>query len=137
MKISSIAPCGVNCDICLGFQREKNKCVGCNGTGNKVNHCTVCGIKTCPEKHGRENELCIKCKLFPCRRIKDLDKRYTIKYGESVIINLKTIGKIGIKAFIKLEKEKWKCGNCGKDLCVHREVCPHCGKKNRHYPKKK
>lgn len=32
MKHISIAPCGVICDICLGYQREKNKCVGCLNT---------------------------------------------------------------------------------------------------------
>lgn len=58
MRPSSIAPCGVNCDICLGFQRKKNKCSGCKTAGNKPYHCTVCSIKTCPEKHGKENELC-------------------------------------------------------------------------------
>ncbi len=24
-----IAPCGMNCGTCLGYLREKNKCVGC------------------------------------------------------------------------------------------------------------
>jgi len=50
MNNKSVAPCGVICDICLGFQRTKNKCVGCNSIGNKPYHCTVCSIKACPEK---------------------------------------------------------------------------------------
>lgn len=136
MNNSSIAPCGVICDICLGFQRSKNKCVGCNNTGNKPYHCTVCSIKTCSEKNGNEKLLCYDCIKFPCRRIKDLDKRYTIKYGESPIQNLFKIKEIGLDSFIATEIEKWKCSNCGDLLCVHSQVCLKCSKTNKYFPSK-
>lgn len=134
MNNISIAPCGVICDICLGFQREKNKCVGCNFAGNKPHHCKVCSIKSCAEKQGNEKLLCHDCIKFPCRRIKDLDKRYTSKYGESPIQNLNKIKDIGVSGFISSEKEKWKCSKCGQLLCVHREVCLICGNKNNYFP---
>ena len=134
MDNASIAPCGVICDICLGFQREKNKCVGCKSTGNKPYHCTVCSIKRCPEKNGYENLLCYECRNFPCRRIKDLDKRYTTKYGESLIQNLEKVKANGIKEFLLTENEKWKCRTCGHLLCVHRETCLICGSKNQFFP---
>ena len=137
MDKKSIAPCGVICDICLGFQRSKNKCVGCNYKGNKPYHCTVCSIKSCPEKKGKEKRLCTECSKFPCRRIKNLDKRYTTKYGESPIINLKTLKEIGLTKFIKIEEEKWKCNECGHLLCVHRGVCLNCGNKNQFFPETK
>ncbi len=135
MNSASIAPCGVNCDICLGFQREKNKCVGCNNIGNKPYHCTICSIKTCPEKNGNIQSLCNTCLKFPCRRIKNLDKRYKTKYGESVIENLNTVTQIGLDAFIKEEKIKWKCPQCGNLLCVHKDKCLICGAINEKYPK--
>lgn len=106
MNNVSIAPRGVICDICLGFQRSKNKCVGCNNIGNKPHHCTVCSIKTCSEKKGNEKLLCNDCDEFPCRRIRNLDKRYTTKYGESPIKNLQTIKEIGLHEFVKLETIK-------------------------------
>ncbi len=134
MKHLSIAPCGVICDICLGYQREKNKCVGCLNTGNKPYHCTVCSIKSCAEKKGNEALLCNECVKFPCGRIKDLDKRYIFKYGESPIQNLERIKVIGMQQFIDMEKEKWKCNKCGHLLCVHREVCLNCGHKNEYFP---
>ncbi len=136
MNTSSIAPCGVICDICLGFQRNKNKCVGCNNIGNKPYHCTVCSIKTCVEKKGNENLLCYDCQKFPCRRIKDLDKRYITKYGEGLVQNLLCIKEAGIDSFIETEREKWKCINCGELLCVHREVCLNCGNENEYFPTK-
>ncbi|MFZ4725068.1 MAG: DUF3795 domain-containing protein [Paludibacter sp.] len=136
MNNTSIAPCGVICDICLGFQRNKNKCVGCNNTGNKPYHCTICSIKTCPEKNGNEKQLCNDCAKFPCRRIKDLDKRYVLKYGESPIENLKQIYEIGLTDFVNHQKEKWKCNKCGELLCVHNDVCLNCGNKNEYFPSK-
>ena len=135
MNNLTIAPCGVICDICLGFQRDKNKCAGCNNTGNKPYHCTICNIKLCVEKKGNEKLLCIDCDKFPCRRIKNLDKRYSVKYGESPVQNLFNIKETGIDTFIDIEMEKWKCKNCGQVLCVHREVCIRCGNKNEHFPK--
>lgn len=134
MDNNSIAPCGVICDLCLGFQRNKNKCVGCNNIGNKPYHCTVCSIKSCVEKKRDEKLLCYDCAKFPCRRIKDLDKRYTLKYGESPVQNLNTIKEIGLTQFINIKKEKSKCSNCGQLLCVHKEVCLNCGNKNKYFP---
>lgn len=133
MNTKSVAPCGIICDICLGFQRDKNRCSGCNSEGERVRHCEGCRIKTCPEKNGNAKELCNKCTKFPCQRIKNLDKRYRTKYGENVIENLETISRIGIRAFIKQEQENWKCAQCGKLLCVHRGVCLVCGAKNDHF----
>lgn len=132
---TSIAPCGVICDICLGFQREKNKCVGCNNVGSKPNHCTDCSIKFCAEKKGNDTLLCGECAKFPCRRIKDLNKRYTSKYGESPILNLKKIKEIGLSQFIDVENEKWKCKKCGQLLCVHKDACLICGNKNEYFPR--
>lgn len=134
MKNSSIAPCGVICDICLAYQRTKNKCSGCLNSGIKPYHCTVCSIKLCAEKNGNEMLLCFECVKFPCRRIKQLDKRYTLKYGESPIDNLNRINEVGLSQFIDVETEKWKCSSCGQLLCVHREDCSICGHKNEYFP---
>ena len=30
ITIKEIAPCGMNCALCSGFQREKKPCLGCN-----------------------------------------------------------------------------------------------------------
>jgi len=137
MDTTSMAPCGVICDICLGFQRKKNRCVGCNNIGNKPNHCTVCSIKSCPEKKGNEKLLCYDCTKFPCRRIKDLDKRYILKYGESPVDNLKRVKESGLKHFIDTEKEKWRCIKCSQLLCVHKGVCLICGNRNEYFPQAK
>jgi hypothetical protein len=135
MNYKSIAPCGLICDLCLGYQREKNTCVGCNNEGNKPYHCTKCSIKLCPEKKGNSSLLCNECSNYPCRRLKDLDKRYRLKHGESLIENFKNIKGNGFNVFIAEEKKKWECPHCGKLLCAHKEKCVHCGGINKRYPK--
>lgn len=137
MHINNLAPCGVVCDVCLGFQREKNRCVGCNNEGNKPYHCTVCSIKTCLEKSGNNKLLCIECDRYPCRRLKDLNKRYLAKYGENLMKNLIDAQEKETVQFFAELSEKWTCKACGQLLCVHSAVCPTCGSGNTHFPIRK
>lgn len=128
-----IAPCGIICDICLGFQRDKNKCVGCNNNGFKPAGCENCKIKLCSEKSVKEKYFCVYCSDFPCKLIKHLDKRYKTKYSESPIKNLENIAKNGLKVFKETENKKWTCAHCGSLLCVHRNECLKCGAKNKYF----
>ncbi|MDR1623415.1 MAG: DUF3795 domain-containing protein [Tannerellaceae bacterium] len=130
-----IAPCGVICNLCIAYQRDKNKCVGCNNVGKKPNHCNNCRIKNCENKSNKE-ALCNECSNFPCKRIKDLDKRYKIKYGESIIHNFSTINNLGMEHFFTMIEGQWKCNKCGNWLCVHREICLSCGANNPNFPAK-
>lgn len=127
-KTSMIAPCGMNCGICIGHLREKKKCPGCNSTGpGKVPHCSNCSIFNCEYFQNSKSKFCYGCKNFPCRRLKNLDKRYRTKYGMSMIENLNSIKIIGIREFVKNESKKWTCTKCSKTICVHRNVCIKCG----------
>lgn len=134
MNTNSLAPCGVLCDLCLAFQRPKNTCVGCTPDGNKPYHCSVCSIKTCPEKQGDPAALCIECRKFPCRRIRNLNSRYTTKYGESPIDNLHRAKAHGLEGFLRRAQAQWQCRQCGQLLCVHRKACLHCGTQNPSFP---
>jgi hypothetical protein len=109
-----IAPCGMNCGLCLMHLREKNKCPGCF-SGRKVNgRCIKCPIKLCKDRRG---EYCFDCDKFPCERLKRLDKRYKERYKMSEIENLKIIKEKGIKSFLAEENKKW-INPCGI-YCVH------------------
>ena len=120
-----IAPCGMNCSLCLAYQREKNRCIGCNKEdANTHNHLAKCVIKNCPKRINLKN--CCKCDTYPCKRLKQLDKRYTLKYNMSMIDNLNYIDKNGIDSFLKKEELKWKCKKCGNSICVHRNKCLKC-----------
>ena len=129
-KISLIAPCGMNCSICRGYQRGKNKCVGCREIDvNKPITRAKCKIKNCNELKNNNLKYCYKCINFPCARLKTLDKRYRTKYNMSMIENLENIRKFGIRKFIANEKIRWACSNCGSIICVHSGSCSYCGNK--------
>ena len=124
-----IAPCGINCSICIAYLRDKNKCPGCR-LFNKNEPITIarCKIKNCNELNKNNLRFCFKCKNFPCERIKHMDKRYRTKYYISTIENLKNIKKFGLREFVKNEKIRWTCSHCGGTICVHRGYCFTCGK---------
>jgi hypothetical protein len=129
MNNNLIASCGMNCGICLGYLREKNRCFGCRSI-DKSSCCKKCIIKNCLILKKNKMKFCSdKCYKYPCLRLKNLDKRYKNKYGMSMIENLENIKKIGIRDFVKSEKDKWKCKKCGSVICVHRSFCLKCGEK--------
>jgi hypothetical protein len=124
-----IAPCGMNCALCVGFQREKRKCMGCNIIDeNKPGYCKTCSVVTCMK---RSDDLCFDCPDLPCRRIKQLDKRYSSKYHMSMMDNLSFIRENGLEAFLQNERKRWKCRECGHLVSVHRDHCVNCGKEIR------
>jgi hypothetical protein len=127
IKSELIAPCGMDCGICMAYLREKKKCPGCNGSNeNKSSSCIRCKIKNCVNI--RKTKFCFDCDKFPCDKLKHLDKRYRTKYGMSMIENLENIKKLGIRKFVREEKTRWVCPQCGGIICVHRGYCSNCGK---------
>ena len=122
-----IAPCGMNCGTCLAYLREKNKCSGCrilsDDTAISVKTCTV---TKCIYLAKTKSKFCYECEKYPCKRIKQLDKRYRTKYGTSFIENLLMIKENGIDYFLDFESKRRTCTNCGSTLCVHRDFCLTC-----------
>ena len=119
MKPKLIAPCGMNCNLCIAYLREKNNCPGCNFQGKPdsdyVRKCTIKNCNIIKEKSWKY--CCSKCEKFPCQRLKSLDKRYRTKYGMSMVENLEFIKEKGIIKFINNEKQRWIKN--GKIFCVH------------------
>jgi hypothetical protein len=122
-----IAPCGMNCGICLGYLREKNHCSGCRDDNKSYPaYCVSCIIKNCALLRETESGFCYECIKYPCRRLKQLDKRYRTRYGMSMIENLIFIREEGVAAFTEKERVRWTCPRCGATLCVHRKFCLSC-----------
>lgn len=121
MNSKLIAPCGMNCAVCLGYLRDKNKCPGCReDEKGKSNFCVKCIIKNCKIIKENNWKYCSnECREYPCARLRSLDKRYRTKYGMSMIENLENIKKKGIRKFVEDEEKRWVKGN--KIFCVHRK----------------
>jgi hypothetical protein len=128
MTAELIAPCGMNCRLCIGFVRKRNKCAGCRSIpdANKA-HLSTCVIRKCAELTGNQSGYCYECEKFPCRRMRQLDTRYKTKYHMSMLDNLAYIRDNGMPAFLGREEERWKCPSCGGVVSVHRAECPACG----------
>lgn len=131
MSDKMIAPCGMNCGLCIGHIREKNKCLGCREIdAYKSSYRRECYIRSCQILKNNNWEYCSeKCEKYPCTRLKNIDKRYRTKYGMSMMENLRNIKKFGIEKFVESEQIRWKCHECGEIICVHRTYCLKCGTK--------
>ena len=126
-----IAPCGMNCSICMHYLREKNKCPGCRGPDtNKPVTRVSCKIKNCEIFNIKDKKFCFECGKYPCEKLKHIDNRYRNKYKMSMIENLEYIKKFGINNFLDNENIKWTCDECGGTICVHKDRCYRCGKIN-------
>jgi len=132
MEEKLIAPCGMNCALCVSYLAMKtdlNKqgfsrkyCPGCLPRGK---HCLF--MKDTCERVGKGLiRFCSDCPDFPCARLKSLDQRYRTKYHMSMIENLNAIKEKGMTAFLEEEQTKWQCPQCGGDICCHNGLCLSC-----------
>lgn len=127
MDASLIAPCGMNCRLCLAYIRKNKRCKGCNNDDEmKSVYCIKCIIKNCDVILNNKSKLCYECEKFPCRRLKQLDSRYRLKYKMSMFENLEYIRDYGMDKFLTKEDYKWTCKACGGVICVHRGFCLDC-----------
>ncbi len=132
MNEDLIAPCGMNCALCVSYQFRENDlnkkgyhrryCPGCIPRGK---HCTFMSHHCERLKHGTIR-FCYMCDLFPCNRLKALDKRYKNKYGMSMIDNLQFIQAHGINDFLVSQQATWQCPTCQKLKCCHLGICLSC-----------
>ena len=132
MEEKLIAPCGMNCSLCISFQffeKDLNSkgfhrkyCQGCIPRGKNctymANSCELLGKGIV--------RFCYECEAFPCKRLKSLDKRYSTKYHMSMIGNLKFIQENGVEKFLEKEQTTWYCSNCGGVICCHNGLCMNC-----------
>ena len=119
--ITTLAPCGMNCELCHSFQNKKKNCPGCRRRS------TNCVITRCDKR----KLYCFECSQYPCRRLRQLDERYRTHYNMSMIENLEFIKEYGENAFLQQQQEKFQCPDCGKLQTVHYEGCIYCKQQKR------
>jgi hypothetical protein len=132
MKEDLIAPCGMNCAVCVSYLAMKNDlkkkgfaksyCAGCLPRGK---NCAFLK-KSCRLLGEGLVRFCYECEDFPCRRLKGLDKRYRTSYHMSMIENLEFIKQNGVAEFLEKESSKWLCPQCGGTISCHNGLCLNC-----------
>lgn len=129
-----IAPCGLDCSLCMKAQSKTNPCPGCNGPDeHKFFYCSqVCGIMKCEKYKQAHYRFCDECPDYPCEDVMEKENRYASDYPlkESPIRNLELIRRLGMEAFLAREREQWSCRECGGPVSVHTGVCSSCGAKH-------
>ena len=129
MKTELIAPCGMNCRICIAYfgytmsgAKRKKKCMGCYPTGKSCSHLK----KYCEKLTRKKIGYCFECNDFPCKKLQRLDASYRQRFNMSMIDNLRNITQHGMKQFLQSQKLKYECPNCGGVVCVHDGKCYEC-----------
>ena len=124
-----IAPCGMNCRICIGYfgytvsgKKRKMKCIGCKPRDKS------CAFlkKYCKKLSKKEVNYCYECSDFPCFHLEKIDKLYRKRYNMSMIENLEYIRDNGMDDFLRQQEKKYQCPECGGVICVHNEICYSC-----------
>ncbi len=128
-KEELVAPCGMNCRICIAFfgytmsgNKRKMTCPGCKSKDKSCAHLK----KYCEKLLKKEVAYCYECNDFPCAPIKRLDTKYRSRFDYSTIENLEYIKKKGMIKFLQKEEDKYKCLNCLGIICVHNNKCYSC-----------
>jgi hypothetical protein len=128
-----IAPCGMNCGVCLGYfgytsagKRRKSICIGCTPSGKSCAWIK----KSCKKLLKNEIEYCYECNDFPCEQLQKLDNKYRERYNMSMIENLEYIRDNGMDDFLKQQGKKYQCLKCGGVICVHNGICYSCENSN-------
>ena len=129
IDINMFAPCGMNCLVCYVHLKKKKPCSGCLCDNvDKPKRCKNCEIKNCVKEKGII--YCFKCENYPCKRIINLEKSYQKRYQVSLIDNSKKINDNGFESFLKKEKMRWNCSECGGVISLHDKECSECRKKH-------
>ena len=129
MKLALIAPCGMNCGICYAYLREKNKCPGCRlFSAKEPVSIARCKIRNCEIIQKGKVKYCFECDNFPCKNLKQLDKRYRTKYNMSEIENLEYIKKNGIRKFVSMKKLDGFVQSVGELFVFIRDIAMVAGK---------
>lgn len=122
------APCGMNCKVCYKHCYSKKSCLGCLKSDiGKPNHCRKCKIKDCTII--KKVTYCYECLEYPCKLIKNLEKSYNKRYDTSLIANSTYVKSVGLKAFMKQQKQKYTCQNCDGIVSIHDKECSECQEK--------
>ena len=61
-----IAPCGMDCGLCRGYVREKNRCAGCNGDdSSKPRYCADMQHQDLRRDRERREQLLLRMRRLP------------------------------------------------------------------------
>ena len=108
------------------------KCEGCQSTAtDRWNEDDMwgdnCKVVRCLDKKGLT--YCFECKNYSTCELHNKWVDIFLKEGEDIKSNLERIKSGNIDAWLKEEKRRWTCDECGKPISMLLDRCHWCGKK--------
>ena len=132
LEINLAGPCGFYCGTCRhylarakGLLKEKNLKHGCQGCRLQDKKCAWVK-RDCALLRKKQIAFCYECKDFPCANLKEFDQRHRRDDKLSPIDNLLRIKKIGAEQWLKEQEDKWRCPQCGGNICIIDRECYDC-----------
>jgi len=101
-------------------------CDGCLSGGVLAAHCKTCQIRLCAADKQKDSR-CSDCQELPCYRITSLINMGAYLHRKEYLPNLSKIREMGVQEWVKKEKERWSCSQCGRPISWYDAKCPGCG----------
>ncbi|MFX1388950.1 MAG: DUF3795 domain-containing protein [Promethearchaeota archaeon] len=142
MRFQLDSYCGLYCGACFimnAYKQKRTDClpkewvssledkeIKCYGCKSELvfENCQGCQIRKCAQS--KDLEFCNDCSLFPCEKIKIFEKM-NLKHHNVAIRYFNTIKEAGVQEWLKQQKERWSCKNCGNSFSWYEENCTFCG----------
>ena len=119
-KINLVGPCGFYCRTCRQYLARAKGC--------RIQDKNCAWVKRdCALLRKKQIEFCFECKDFPCANLQKLDQRHIREDNVSLIDNLLRIKEIGLGQWLEEQEDKWRCPQCGGNICVIDRKCYDCG----------
>jgi hypothetical protein len=101
-------------------------CDGCLSGGMLAAHCQNCAIRKCAANKQNDSR-CSDCEELPCYRITNLINMGAYLHRKEYLPNLNKIREMGVQEWVKKEKERWRCPQCGRPISWYDSKCAGCG----------
>ncbi len=136
--------CGLYCGACFimnAYKQNRNNClpldwinplenkeIKCHGCKSEIifENCRGCKIRECAQS--KNLEFCNECSQFPCEKIKVFEER-NLKHHKVALFYFDKIKESGIQEWLKQQKDRWSCTNCGNQFSWYEENCNYCDAK--------
>ena len=135
--------CGIHCGSCFVLRSYKDtreillidpwsewlkrmtlQCHGCK-SDDVFENCKGCPRRPCAQEKGYE--YCIECPEYPCDIYKEASDKYKFAHHEVAQVRMKILKSQGLESWLKYQKERFSCPNCGEIFTWYEKTCWKCG----------
>jgi hypothetical protein len=128
---NELAPCGVFCGACPSFNKT---CLGCPSERREQKRKSKwgCRIRRCCYEE-KNLKICGDCQQFPCDEVKrkllnSHPGEMKFKYRHEIPENMKVLRELGLKEYLKYQKQRWSCPFCSGTVRFYEYKCDNCQK---------